>query len=271
MANVVIVGVHVRDRGKAPNSCDPFFRCDNRSAQPKSDSFHPIRHQHTCKEIARCANGLQLSATVILRNTPIKRSHRTNSPVGEGRNNLSQIFWTDAYVAVGQNENFVPRLTRQPRQHIDLAICANSLRSDEKADPPLWKIRDEPLNQGHSWIRIISHTEKNFVLRIFLRTKACKILVRAKIHATHRLEQANRRSIRKDLSRPLAHEKSQSRKRRCDVISERRGGNNQNEKTPTRQRNSKKRSRQPAHLTPRARRSGPASPVFASATGSSSR
>src|SRR3979490_632992 len=100
MAKLVFGGVHVRDRSKAANSCDPFLRCDNRSTQPKRDSLHPIRHQHACKKIARRANGLQLSAKIFLRNTPIKRSHCANSSVGEGRNNLSQIFWPDAYVAI---------------------------------------------------------------------------------------------------------------------------------------------------------------------------
>src|SRR5712664_290162 len=258
MAKLVIVGMHVRDRGKTANSCDPFPRRDNRSAETERNPFRPIRHQHTGKEIARRANGLQLSAEVFLRNAPIKGSHCADSFVRQGRNNLSQVGGTDAYVAVGQDQKFVPRLTGQPRLHIDLAIRPDSLRAYEKADPPLRKLRDEPLNQRHRGIRTVAHTEKNFVFRILLRTEARKILVRAKINSAHWLEQANRWSIGSELPSPLAKKKSQSRKRCQDVIGKRRGGDNEHEKTPARRGKSNNRNKKRAHLIPRALRSCPA-------------
>src|SRR5258708_19589670 len=87
-----------------------------------------------------------------------------------------------------------------------------------------------------------------------------------------RLGGANNRGIGSNLACPLAIEKPQSRKSRRDVISKRRGGKNQDEKTPARKNKTKNHERRQAHFIPRASRSCPASrAVGKSPTGSSSR
>ena len=74
-AQFVIVSERIRNGFEAAHLSDPVFRRGDGSAQRKANAFLPSGHQHAREEIARCADGLQLGAKVVLNDGAIKRRY----------------------------------------------------------------------------------------------------------------------------------------------------------------------------------------------------
>src|SRR5271168_1881302 len=230
---LIVVREHVGKALETANLRQPWFRRDNRRAQRKRDPLHPLRHQHSREKIARSADGLDLRPKIFLGDSAIKRSHRSGLFARQWCHHFPQIIGPHAHVAVGQHQNLVPRLARQAGQLGHFAVRPRLLRANRQANRSRRKFLNHPLDQRHRRVRRVVHPKKNLVLRIILPAKAREILVRTKIQAPHRLQQAYRRRIIRQCLSPLAPEKPHRGQASQRVVSQRRSGHKQHNHPPT--------------------------------------
>ncbi len=88
------------------------------------------------------ADGFQLRAKIFLRDGAVKAGHRPGPLIRKRRNDFPQVIWSDANVAVAEDQNFVLRFLRQTRQIVHLAVRPQMLCPHEEANAPLRKMGD---------------------------------------------------------------------------------------------------------------------------------
>jgi len=166
----------------------------------------------------------------------IEGGHSADAAIAEQCRDASQISGFDAHVAIGDNQQVVPRLTHQAAKIGDFGVRAQPLRRHNQMDGAPRKVRDQFLQHGHDRILGVTHSKQNFEFRIVLPAKTREVFVRFGIQAANGLEYADRRRVfrrerRLTVRAPGRTEKSPRRTNSGEVVKQRAERQSQNKPT----------------------------------------
>src|SRR5882672_5100303 len=174
------------NRFETANALNPGLCSDDRCAQREIETFHALRDEDASGKVARGTERFKFTEKTALRNAAVETSHRAGFAVGERNNNVTQVVWPDAYVAIGNCQDFVARFADHECKIIYFAIFAEKRSASDDANLSFWMGGDELANRGHSGIGFRVRRKNDFVVCIILIAEAGEIFFGAKIHAVNR-------------------------------------------------------------------------------------
>ena len=142
----VIVGVQVHHGLEAADFGEALFGRGHRRTHHEFQPFEFARDERRAAKRRRGAHAIHGGDELQIVPPAIERGHAADAGIAEHRRDASQISRLDSHVAIGDDQQIVPRLAHQAAKIGNLGVRAEPLRDHNQANGPPGKIRDQFLH-----------------------------------------------------------------------------------------------------------------------------
>src|SRR5690348_2237276 len=194
MTEFVIIREMIHQRFESADLRQSLFGRGHRGAQGEVHAAELPRGKDAGIEVRSVSEGFHFRNECAIGDTSIKASNGSDLRVCERRGDGVQVAWSDANIAIADNQDVVLRFAHHAAELVYLVAGAKRRSADKQANVALRKISDQLFDDRHSRIRLFRHTEDDFEFRVLLPAKAGVVLVGFAIEPADRLQNAHRRS-----------------------------------------------------------------------------